>query len=95
MINSHKKDDDILKDWFVFREQSFCTNITKDDAKHFLLIDEIFDDIIENTTKENQKFMKEQLDQNVQDYVVYWNEKYYKTGFCDGIKLITATYNEN
>ena len=93
MINSRKTDDDILKDWFIFREQSFCTNIKKEDSKHFLLLDEIFDDILENTTKDNQKFIKEKLDminKDVLDYVVYWNEKYYKNGFCDGIKLITS-----
>ena len=29
------------------------------------------------------------LDDNFMDYIGYWNEKYYRKGFCDGIQLIS------
>ena len=31
------------------------------------------------------------LDDNFLDYLGYWNEKYYRNGFCDAIQLITGS----
>ncbi|MDO4282836.1 MAG: hypothetical protein Q4D02_04290 [Clostridia bacterium] len=30
------------------------------------------------------------LDDNVMDYTGYWNEKYFRFGFCDGVELISG-----
>jgi hypothetical protein len=29
------------------------------------------------------------LDENFMDYIDYWNEKYYRNGFCDSIELLS------
>ena len=31
------------------------------------------------------------LDENFMGYIDYWNEKYYRNGFCDGISLIISS----
>ena len=27
------------------------------------------------------------------DYVGYWNEKYFRNGFCDAVELISGCFN--
>ena len=47
--------------------------------------------ILKNVPNQDQKYVKKQLellDRNLLDYVCYYNEKYYRNGFCDGIQLI-------
>ena len=47
--------------------------------------------ILKNVPKQNKKYVKKQLellDINFLDYVCYYNEKYYRNGFVDGIQLI-------
>ena len=42
----------------------------------------------------NKKYVEKQLkqlDDNFFDYICYWNEKYYRNGFCDGIQIISGT----
>ena len=36
----------------------------------------------------NIKSQLDRLDKNFMDYICYWNEKYYRNGFCDGVELI-------
>ena len=46
---------------------------------------------LKNVPNQDQKYVKKQLellDRNLLDYVCYYNEKYYRNGFCDGIQLI-------
>jgi len=41
--------------------------------------------------KQNRAFVQKQLnilDDNFMDYIGYWNEKYYRNGFVDGVQLI-------
>ena len=41
--------------------------------------------ILNNVTGDSIEYIKEQLDlldENLLDYVTYWNEKYYRNGFC-------------
>lgn len=89
-------EDDILRDWFNFREQEvFCT-LTEEDKKHFIYFDEISEKILKNVPKQNQKYVKKQLenlDENFMDYIYYWNEKYYRNGFVDGVQLIGGCIN--
>ena len=84
-------ENDILRDWFNFREQEvFCT-LTEADEKHFLYFDEISDRILKNVPAQNKKYVQKQLDlldKNFTDYLCYWDEKYYRNGFCDGVQLI-------
>lgn len=97
MNNLREVNEDILKDWLMFREdQIFATNSAQD-KEHYLYFDELSDDILENVPKENRKYVEKQLDllyDNFIDYLEYWNEKYYRNGFCDGIHLIGGCFKE-
>lgn len=35
-------------------------------------------------------FLSKKLDDNFLDYCDYWNEKYYRNGFVDGVQLINS-----
>lgn len=98
MNNLREVNDDILRDWFNFREQEvFCT-LTEGDKKHFIYFDEISAKILKNVPKENKKYVQKQLDlldDNFTDYLCYWNEKYYRNGFCDGVQLIGGCCDNN
>lgn len=85
MNNFREVNDDILKDWLDFREDDLCSLICDEDRKHFVYFDEI------SVPKQNRKFVEKQLEllnSSFLDYIVYWNEKYYRNGFCDGVELI-------
>ena len=91
MSNLRKVNDDILKEWFKFREET-CFCITDDeDKRHKINFEEIGNRILKNVPKQKQKYVKSQLellDNNLFDYISYWNEKYYRNGFYDAKKLI-------
>lgn len=91
MNNLREVNDDILKDWLLFREDEIASLKTDEDKKHWIYFDEISERILKNVPKENKVYVQEQLnelDDNFLDYLGYWNEKYYRTGFCDGMELI-------
>lgn len=91
-------EDDILRDWFNFREpEVFCT-LTDEDKKHFIYFDEISEKILRNVPVQNKEYVQKQLDlldNNFTDYLCYWNEKYYRNGFYDGVQLIGGCCNNN
>lgn len=86
--------DDILKDWLNFREEEYFSTLTnKDDREHHLYFEEISDKILNSISERNRDFVQKQLanlDDNVMDYIDYWNEKYFRFGFCDGVELISG-----
>ena len=91
MNNLREVNDDILKDWLEFREETLCCTLSAEDKKHFVYFDEISERILKNVPEQNKKYVRKQLDQldeNFMDYIGYWNEKYYRNGFVDGIQLI-------
>ena len=91
MNNFRQVNDDILKDWLEFREETVLGRLTDEDRKHTVKFDEISEKILNNIPKQNRKFVEKQLEllnSSFLDYIVYWNEKYYRNGFCDGIELI-------
>ena len=91
MNNFREVNDDILKEWLSFREESISGRLTKEDKKHYINFDEIAANILRNVSKQNKKYVRNQLDRldkNFIDYLYYWNEKYYRNGFCDGVELI-------
>ena len=98
MGNFREVDDDILRDWLSIREQEvFCT-LTGEDKKHHIYFDELSENILKNVPKQNQKYVKKQLeilDKNFMDYLSYWNEKYYRNGFVDGVQIISGCFNNN
>ena len=90
MNNFREVNDDILKEWLSFREESISGRLTKEDKKHYINFDEVAANILRNVPKQNKKYVRNQLDRldkNFIDYLCYWNEKYYRNGFVDGSQL--------
>ena len=95
MNNLREVNDDILKDWLSFREEDLCSLTCDEDRKHFVYFDEISKKILNSIPKQNRAYVQKQLnvlDDNFFDYISYWNEKYYRNGFCDGVQLIAGCY---
>ena len=97
MNNFRKVNDDILKDWLMFREEEISSLSCDDDKKHWIYFDEIAENILRNVPEQNKKYVKkqlEQLDENFMDYIFYWNEKYYRNGFVDGSQLVMGCFEK-
>lgn len=59
-----------------------------------IIYDEISEKILKNAPKQNKKYVKKQLeklDENILDYLCYWNEKFYRNGFVDGVQMIMGS----
>lgn len=96
MNNLREVNNDILKDWLVFREEDLASLTCDEDRNHFVYFDEICENIMRNVPDKNRKYVQKQLnklDNNFMDYISYWNEKYYRNGFVDGIQLIGGCLN--
>ena len=94
MKNLREVNDDILKDWLLFREEDLSSLKCNEDRKHWIYFDEISENILKNVPKENKKYVEKQLnklDNNFLDYIAYWNEKYYRNGFCDGVEIVAGS----
>ena len=64
--------------------------MNEEDKKHEIRYDEITEKILKNVPKQNQKYVRQQLDvldRNYMEYLDYWCEKYYRNGFADVIEL--------
>ncbi len=93
MNNLREVKDDILKDWLDFREDEIGSLSCAEDKKHWIYFDEISERILKNVPEQNKQYVEKQLkqlDDNFFDYICYWNEKYYRNGFCDGVQLISG-----
>ena len=91
MNNLREVKDDLLKDWLFFREDEIASLSCDEDRKHWVYFDEISENILKSVPKQNRFYIQKQLnklDNNFLDYLGYWNEKYYRNGFCDGVQLI-------
>lgn len=90
-------ENDILRDWLTCREDCLLGYITKDYKDYEISIDEISEKILKNVPKQNKKYFKKQLeklDENILDYLCYWNEKFYRNGFVDGVQIIMGCFEE-
>lgn len=97
MSNLREVNDDILKDWLDFREDTIASLSSIEDKNHFICFEEISEKILKNVPTQNRKYVQKQLDlldKNFTDYLCYWNEKYYRNGFCDGVQLIGGSFGE-
>lgn len=97
MVNFREVNDDILKDWLLFREEEISSLSCEEDKKHWVYFDEISDKILKSIPKNNRNYVKKQLDildDNFFDYISYWNEKYYRNGFVDGSQLVMGCFDE-
>lgn len=91
MNNFREVNDDIIKEWLEFREETAFCNMTPQDKKYCIYFDELAEKILNNVPKQNKKYVQKQLDQldkNFMDYLCYLNEKYYRNGFVDGSQLV-------
>ena len=98
MVNFREVNDDILKEWLLYREDVISSLSCEEDRKHWVYFDEISDKILKSIPKQNRDFVRKQLnilDDNFLDYLGYWNEKYYRNGFCDGVQLIMGCFDNN
>ena len=91
-MNSFREvNEDILKDWFLYREDEISSLSCDEDRKHWVYFDEISENILKSVPKQNRFYIQKQLnklDNNFLDYLGYWNDMYYRNGFCDGVQLI-------
>ena len=97
MVNFREVNDDILKEWLLFREEEISSLSCEEDRKHWVYFDEISDKILKSIPKNNRNYVKKQLDildDNFFDYISYWNEKYYRNGFVDGSQLVIGCFDE-
>ena len=97
MSNLREVNDDILKDWLDFREDSIASLDCAEDKKHWIYFDEISERILKNVPEQNRKYVQKQLkqlDDNFFDYICYWNEKYYRNGFVDGFQITMGCFEE-
>lgn len=91
MNNFREVNDDIIKEWLKFREETAFCNMTPQDKKYCIYFDELAEKILNNMPKQNKKYVQKQLDQldkNFMDYLCYWNEQYYRNGFVDGSQIV-------
>ena len=96
MNNLREVNDDILKDWLDFRGEDLCSLTCEEDKKHHIYFDEISERILKRVPKNDRKYVEKQLsflDENFMDYILYWNERYYRNGFVDGVQLIGGCFD--
>ena len=89
--NLREVNDDLMKDWFLFREESKFCYLTEEDKKHFIHYEKISKNILNSIPEKYVKKQLDQLDHNFYDYIYYWCKKYYRNGFCDGMELIKGS----
>ena len=95
MCNFREVNDDILREWLNLREEELLGILTDEDRKHYISFDKLSDNILKNIPKQNQDYVKRQLEilnKNFMDYLSYWNEKYYRNGFVDGVQIISGCF---
>ena len=87
MKNLREVNDDILKDWFIYRDEDISALKSAEDKKHWIYFDEIAENILRNVPECTKKYVRHQLhklDDNFLDYCDYWTEKYYRKVFVMG-----------
>lgn len=96
MNNFREVNDDILREWILFIQDELSSITCDEDRKHWVYFDEISERILRNLPDKNKKYVRKQLeilDDNFLDYISYWNEKYYRNDFLDGLLLIGGSFD--
>lgn len=97
MNNFREVNDDILREWLSYREETKLGYLTQEDKKHNINFDEIIKNVLKNVLKQNKKYVKKQLDKldkNFINYICYWNEKCYRNGFINSSQLVMGCFKE-
>lgn len=90
-MNTNNKDNELLSDWLEFRFEKLESNLTDEDKKHALNYDTFCEKILNFIPDKDSDYVSDVLDdfrEELLTHCVYWNEKYYRAGFCDSIKII-------
>ena len=90
--NNFDSENDLMTDWLDFRSEELETNLSEEDKRHLLKFDVFADRILDATLDSKKDYISDVLDDFLQ-HCIYWNEKYYRTGFSDGIKLLNSALN--
>ena len=97
MVNFREVNDDILKEWFNFREETCFCYADEQDRENNIKFDFFRENILKNIPKQNKNYIDNQLDLIYDDfmrYLTYINEKYYRNGFVDGSQLVIGCFYE-
>lgn len=98
MINFREVNkNDILKDWYEFREETYLCYANEQDRKNEFNHDPLREKILKNVSKQNKKYVEKQLDliyDEFMKYLIYINEKYYRNGFVDGSQIAMGYFDD-
>ena len=98
MVNFREvNENDILKDQFDFREETYLCYADKQDRENNFKFDFFRENILKNIPKQNRTYTQKQLDLLYDDfmrYLTYITEKYYRNGFVDGSQLVMGCFEE-
>lgn len=95
-MNKDDNDDELLQDCMEFRFEKLESNLTDEDRKHALKYDTFCEKIIDVIPDKDSDYVSNILDnfrEELLNYSIYWNEKYYMTGVNDITKFITNALN--
>lgn len=59
--NLREVNDDLMKEWFQFKEETKLCNLTEEDKKHYIQFDKISEHILKNVPKQNKKYVRNSL----------------------------------
>lgn len=68
----------------------------ENDQEYLINFDNYSEKILNNVSGVNYNYVSKKLDliyEDFMEYCVFWNDKYYMSGFSDAIKLIVSGLN--
>lgn len=95
-INKDDNNDELLQDWMEFRFEKLESNLTDEDRKHALKYDTFCEKILNVIPDKDSDYVSNILytfREELLNHCVYWNEKYYMTGFRDLLYLLNYPRN--
>lgn len=96
-MNKDNNNDELLQDWMEFKFEKLESNLTDEDRKHALNYDTFCDKILDVILDKDSDYVSDILDdfrEELLNYSIYWNEKYYRCGFCDGSQLVMGCFEK-
>ena len=82
--------NNLIHDWYEFRKENLSI-LNFEDKKHIISYDKHLHNILKNVNSKKKNFVKKELfelDIEYSNYLNYWNEKFYDTGFKDALNLL-------
>ena len=95
-MNKNDNNDELLQDWMEFRFEKLESNLNDEDRKHALKYDTFCEKILDVIQDRDSNYISNVLDdfrEEMLNHCVYWNEKYYRNGFVNGVQLISRNLN--